>query len=163
MSTKLRTHGKGAVVWILLGVLVLGLGGFGISNFSGGMRTIGSVGGTEVTSQDYARALRQQLNQIQQQTGRAVTMEQAKALSLHAKLWDIANGETLAHGGSIAHHHGSGLFRGPWMDGEHGEGMKMLRKIKAAIDPQNLFNPGKLGFATRAGAIDPYRDRPTND
>lgn len=82
MSTKLRTHGKGAVVWILLGVLVLGLGGFGISNFSGGMRTIGSVGGTEVTSQDYARALRQQLNQIQQQTGRAVTMEQAKAFGL---------------------------------------------------------------------------------
>ena len=99
----------------------------------------------------------------QYMTFRLPPMEQAKALSLHAKLWEIANGETLAHGGSIAHHHGSGLFRGPWMDGEHGEGMKMLRKIKAAIDPQNLFNPGKLGFAARAGAIDPYRDRPTND
>lgn len=99
----------------------------------------------------------------QYMTFRLPPMEQAKALSLHAKLWEIANGETLAHGGSIAHHHGSGLFRGPWMDGEHGEGMKMLRKIKAAIDPQNLFNPGKLGFPARAGAIDPYRDRPAND
>jgi alkyldihydroxyacetonephosphate synthase len=45
------------------------------------------------------------------------------------------------------------------MDGEHGVGMDLLRKVKTAIDPQNIFNPGKLGFAARDGAIDPYRDR----
>lgn len=99
----------------------------------------------------------------QYMTIRLPPMDQKEALPLHARLWEIASGETLAHGGSIAHHHGSGLFRGPWMDGEHGVGMEMLRKIKAAIDPQNLFNPGKLGFPARAGAVDPYRDRGTAD
>lgn len=99
----------------------------------------------------------------QYMTLRLPPMDQSKALPLHAQLWEIANGETLAHGGSIAHHHGSGLFRGPWMDGEHGVGMEVLRKIKQAIDPKNLFNPGKLGFPVRAGAIDPYRDRSAHE
>ncbi|WP_162409483.1 FAD-binding oxidoreductase [Acuticoccus sediminis] len=95
----------------------------------------------------------------QYMTLRLPPMDQSKALPIHARMWEIATGETLAHGGSIAHHHGSGLFRGAWMDGEHGVGMDILRRIKAAIDPQNLFNPGKLGFPPRAGAVDPYRDR----
>ena len=98
----------------------------------------------------------------QYMTFRLPPMPQDEALKLHARMWEIANGETLAHGGSIAHHHGSGLFRGAWMDGEHGVGMDILRKVKAAIDPQNLFNPGKLGFPPRPGAVDPYRDRPAN-
>ncbi|GMG82136.1 FAD-binding oxidoreductase [Paralimibaculum aggregatum] len=98
----------------------------------------------------------------QYMTFRLPPMAQSEALPIHARMWEIAEGETLAHGGSIAHHHGSGLFRGPWMDGEHGVGMDLLRRIKAAIDPQNLFNPGKLGFAPRDGAVDPYRDRSAN-
>ena len=98
----------------------------------------------------------------QYMTFRLPPMAQPEALAIHARMWEIAEGETLAHGGSIAHHHGSGLFRGPWMDGEHGVGMDLLRRVKAAIDPQNLFNPGKLGFAPRDGAVDPYRDRSAN-
>lgn len=98
----------------------------------------------------------------QYMTLRLPPMPQSEALPLHAKLWEIANGETLKHGGSIAHHHGAGLFRGPWMEGEHGAGMEVLRKIKAAIDPKNIFNPGKLGLPARQGAVDPYRDRLTH-
>lgn len=98
----------------------------------------------------------------QYMTLRLPPMDQDVALTLHQKMWEVATGETLAHGGSIAHHHGSGLFRGPWMDGEHGVGMDLLRSIKASVDPQNLFNPGKLGFPPRAGAVDPYRDRGAN-
>ncbi|UOM35415.1 FAD-binding oxidoreductase [Acuticoccus sp. I52.16.1] len=98
----------------------------------------------------------------QYMTLRLPPMPQAEALPIHEKMWAIATGETLAHGGSIAHHHGSGLFRGPWMDGEHGVGMDLLRLVKKAIDPQNLFNPGKLGLPPRPGAVDPYRDRRAN-
>ncbi len=98
----------------------------------------------------------------QYMTVRLSPMDQKAALPMHRKLWEIVTGETLAHGGSIAHHHGSGLFRGPWMDSEHGVGMDLLRSIKASVDPQNLFNPGKLGFPARAGAIDPHRDRSAN-
>lgn len=99
----------------------------------------------------------------QYMTLRLPPMEQSVALPLHARMWEIAQGETLAHGGSIAHHHGSGLFRGAWMDGEHGVGMDVLRAVKKAIDPENLFNPGKLGFPARAGAVDPFLDRGGND
>lgn len=96
----------------------------------------------------------------QYMTLRLPPMDQAEALPIHARMWEIAEGETLAHGGSIAHHHGTGLFRGPWMEGELGAaGMGVLRKVKAALDPENVFNPGKLGLPGRDGAVDPYRDR----
>ncbi|WP_299664665.1 FAD-binding oxidoreductase [uncultured Ruegeria sp.] len=99
----------------------------------------------------------------QYMTLRLPPMDQNVALPLHSLMWEIAEGETLAHGGSIAHHHGSGLFRGGWMDGEHGVGMDVLRKVKDAVDPANLFNPGKLGFATREGAVNPFQARGQNE
>ena len=95
----------------------------------------------------------------QYMTFRLPPMDSRDALPIHARIWEIAQSETLARGGSIAHHHGSGLFRGKWMDQEHGVGMDILRKVKEAIDPHNLFNPGKLGFPAREGSIDPYRER----
>ena len=95
----------------------------------------------------------------QYMTFRLPPMERRDALPLHARIWEIAQSEALAQGGSIAHHHGSGLFRGAWMEAEHGVGMDLLRKVKAALDPQNLFNPGKLGLPARAGSVDPYRKR----
>ena len=59
---NLRTHGKSTIVWVLMGLMVLGLGGFGVTSFSGGSTAIGSVGGTTITADDYARALRNQMN-----------------------------------------------------------------------------------------------------
>ncbi len=95
----------------------------------------------------------------QYMTFRMPPADPSEALPLHNQMWEIAQGETLAHGGSIAHHHGSGLFRGGWMDGEHGVGMDVLRRLKSAIDPQNILNPGKLGLPARPGAVDPFRKR----
>ena len=95
----------------------------------------------------------------QYMTFRLPPMDKEAALPIHARIWPIAQSETLSHGGSIAHHHGSGLFRGAWMDEEHGVGMDVLRQVKAAIDPQNLFNQGKLGLPARPGSVDPHRDR----
>ena len=40
---NLRTHGKSTIVWVLMGLMVLGLGGFGVTSFSGGSTAIGSV------------------------------------------------------------------------------------------------------------------------
>ncbi|MEC8358677.1 MAG: FAD-linked oxidase C-terminal domain-containing protein, partial [SAR324 cluster bacterium] len=31
-----------------------------------------------------------------------------------------------------------------YMHAEHGESVEMMRQIKQALDPLNLFNPGKL-------------------
>lgn len=79
---NLRTHGKSTIVWVLMGLMVLGLGGFGVTSFSGGSTAIGSVGGTAITADDYARALRNQINAFQQQTGQPIDMAQAQAIGL---------------------------------------------------------------------------------
>ncbi|WP_371223822.1 SurA N-terminal domain-containing protein [Roseovarius sp. 2305UL8-3] len=49
-------------VWILMGLLILGLGGFGVTNLSGNVRSVGSVGETQIDVRDYARALRNEIN-----------------------------------------------------------------------------------------------------
>jgi alkyldihydroxyacetonephosphate synthase len=39
-----------------------------------------------------------------------------------------------------------GLVRAKWIREELGEYLEVLKKIKNAIDPQKIFNPGKLGW-----------------
>lgn len=58
-------------------------------------------------------------------------------------------GIELSHslGGTINHHHGIGLNLGRFMKLELGEnGMEAFRKIKMALDPNCIMNPGKLGL-----------------
>ena len=78
MSTKLRSHGKNTVIWILLGMLILGLGGFGVTNFGGNMRAIGSVGETEISVDEFARALQSEMRAVSAQLGQPVTASQAR-------------------------------------------------------------------------------------
>jgi len=49
-------------------------------------------------------------------------------------------------GGTISHHHGVGLLKAPYMVGEHREAMVMLEAAKRCLDPDGIFNPGKLGI-----------------
>ncbi len=59
--------------------------------------------------------------------------------------WSAAMQATVEVGGSIAHHHGVGRVRAPWMVDELGEGgLELLRAVKRALDPDDLFNPGVL-------------------
>ncbi|MFG1464713.1 FAD-binding oxidoreductase [Xanthobacter sp. DSM 24535] len=90
----------------------------------------------------------------QYMTIRLPPMEEAKALPLHARLWEALQTLALDHGGSIAHHHGVGVFRNPWIARELGTGLGVLQAIKDALDPGNLMNPGKLGLRPAAGARD---------
>jgi glycolate oxidase len=49
-------------------------------------------------------------------------------------------------GGTITGEHGVGLSKLPWLEPYLGsEHVALLRRIKAAFDPQGLLNPGKLG------------------
>ena len=82
--SQLRTKGKSTVVWILLGLMVLGLGGFGVTSFSGGTTEVGSVGDTKITADEYARALQNQMRSLSQQTGQQITMAQAQQMGLPA-------------------------------------------------------------------------------
>jgi alkyldihydroxyacetonephosphate synthase len=49
-------------------------------------------------------------------------------------------------GGSMEYTHGVGVKLAPLMAGEHGYGLEVMRKIKRAIDPKDIMNPGKMGL-----------------
>jgi D-lactate dehydrogenase (cytochrome) len=66
--------------------------------------------------------------------------ETARAAQLTDQVARIA----LAHGGTISGEHGIGLHKLGLMREEHdGAALATMRAIKAALDPQNIFNPGK--------------------
>lgn len=70
----------------------------------------------------------------------------ARLRERYAKLWSTVMERTLAHGGTISHHHGVGLARAPVLRQELGSAHSMLQKIKNALDPKGVLNPGKLGL-----------------
>ncbi|MEM6635258.1 MAG: SurA N-terminal domain-containing protein [Pseudomonadota bacterium] len=76
--------GKGAniFVWILLGLLFVGLAGFGTGQFGGSIGSVASVGGRDISVNDYARALQQELRALQVQTGQAIPLSQAQAFGV---------------------------------------------------------------------------------
>jgi alkyldihydroxyacetonephosphate synthase len=72
--------------------------------------------------------------------------DDAWAEHYYESAWDAVMHATLKHRGSISHHHGIGLLRARFMSQALGDGMGVLKQIKAALDPHGIFNPGKLGF-----------------
>ena len=61
----------------------------------------------------------------------------------------IAFGEIMdlavALGGTISGEHGVGRLKKPWLAGQLGpEAMELNRRIKAALDPENILNPGAV-------------------
>lgn len=81
-TPRKKSKGTSIVVWVLMGMLVVGLGGFGITNFGGGVSSIGKVGEREIDVNDYARALQQQINALSAQLGTTLTLQQAQSLGL---------------------------------------------------------------------------------
>jgi FAD/FMN-containing dehydrogenase len=49
-------------------------------------------------------------------------------------------------GGSMEYVHGAGRRLAHLMPREHGEALDVLRRIKAALDPEGVLNPDKLGL-----------------
>lgn len=50
----------------------------------------------------------------------------------------------LDSGGTCTGEHGVGLGKMRFMEAEHGAALGIMRRLKAALDPQDLFNPGKM-------------------
>lgn len=69
-------------VWILLGLLVLGLAGFGIGNFATSMDSVGSVGDEEITVEEYVRALQNEIRDFSIQSGQNISVSEALAVGL---------------------------------------------------------------------------------
>lgn len=77
-----RKKGDKIAAWMLTGMLVIGLGGFGVTNFGGAVTAIGSVGDTRITTQDYARAVQQEVQAFSAQAGTQLGMTEALAFGL---------------------------------------------------------------------------------
>ncbi len=59
--------------------------------------------------------------------------------------WDQAGRSCAAAGGTITHHHGVGRSKSRFLAGELGQtGVDVLAAIKAALDPDQIMNPGVL-------------------
>ena len=82
MAETRRKSKANAVVWAVLGLLILSLGGFGISNFGGTTRNVAELGDQEITIDDYARALQAEQNRLEQQTGQRLSVQQMQAFGL---------------------------------------------------------------------------------
>lgn len=85
-SPKRKRRGASVMAWVLLGMLVAGLGGFGVTNYGTGVGTIGSVGDREIDVNDYARALQSEINAFGAQVGSQIGLQEALALGLDARV-----------------------------------------------------------------------------
>jgi alkyldihydroxyacetonephosphate synthase len=70
----------------------------------------------------------------------------AAAERVYDAIWRDGLEATTRVGGTISHHHGVGLLKSPYMVGEHREAMAIFEAAKASLDPDGVFNPGKLGL-----------------
>ena len=68
------------------------------------------------------------------------------ALALHDQIWEDGITAVLAAGGVMNDHHGVGLKLAPYMAAQHGAALDALRRVKTALDPLGIMNPGKLGL-----------------
>jgi len=70
----------------------------------------------------------------------------AEAIALYNRIWDVAIRAAIKNGGVINEHHGVGLKLGRIMKDLYGPAFNVLEGIKKNLDPNNIMNPGKMGF-----------------
>ena len=69
-------------VWILMGLLFVGLAGFGATSLTGTIRTVAQVGDESISVDAYVRELQREIRAVEAQTGQAMQMSQARELGL---------------------------------------------------------------------------------
>ena len=69
-------------VWVILALLIVGLAGFGATNLSGTISSVGAVGDKQIEVKRYVQALQQELRKIEQQIGQPITFQQAQSFGI---------------------------------------------------------------------------------
>ncbi len=77
-----KNNNKRYGAWIIVGVILVGLAGFGTGGLSGNIRNIGTVGDMEVSVAAYQRNLNNQIRALSAQLGTPLSLQQAAAFGL---------------------------------------------------------------------------------
>ena len=76
---------------------------------------------------------------------RAPGQTEAELLALQPRIYDVVHASVMAHGGSISAEHGVGqLKRDELPRYKSAVELALMKRIKQALDPHGLFNPGKV-------------------
>lgn len=90
------SKGSKVFVWIILGLIFVGLMGFGTVNLTGSATRLGTVGDKDISINRYYRTLSEQLNAFSAQVGTTVSFTQAQGLGLDRQvLNDLVNQRVL--------------------------------------------------------------------
>ncbi|MEL6840076.1 MAG: peptidyl-prolyl cis-trans isomerase [Pseudomonadota bacterium] len=68
--------------WIIVGIILIGLAGFGTGGLSGNIRNIGTVGDKDISVASYQRAMQDQIRALSAQFGQAISFQQAQAFGI---------------------------------------------------------------------------------
>jgi alkyldihydroxyacetonephosphate synthase len=74
--------------------------------------------------------------------------------SYYREIWDVGQRSVLAAGGALSHHHGVGLNRARFVRDALGPSFDVFARVKHALDPNGILNPGKLGLPSPFGDLD---------
>lgn len=53
---------------------------------------------------------------------------------------------TLRYEGTVSAEHGVGMAKSPYIRSQLGDALDVMKTIKKSLDPNNILNPGKMGF-----------------
>ncbi len=70
-----------------------------------------------------------------------------EARALYQRIWDAGMKTCVAHGAAVSHHHGIGLLKAEALKASmRPDFFAAFERVKHALDPKNVLNPGKLGL-----------------
>lgn len=131
--------------WALMGLVMVGLIGFGSFNFGKRATALGSVGDTEISADRYYREVNAQLNAIQAQTGKHMPFAQAQAFGVdRAALQTVINQVALENESARL-----GVSVGD------DQVAKRIRDISAFAGPDGKFNRDTYDFVLKQSGLTP--------
>ena len=82
MATKKKSGASKLAVWVIVGLLMFGMIGFGAAGLNGTKRSLGAVGDKNVSISSYSNALQSETNRFQEQIGRVLTQQEVQSIGL---------------------------------------------------------------------------------